>query len=129
MRGRTKDLLFLTFLALVFTAGLTFASIELPSLVDAYLGKSVASPDVATGLNELSNYKTDLYLDYFHLRPVGYISLALIVVLIIVGFATEIGLIPIYSTTRREALEEHGEAGSVKMTHRFEHQRFRRYGR
>lgn len=89
MRGRTKDLLFLTFLALVFTAGLTFASVELPRLADAYLGKTVASPDVATGLNELSDYKTDLYLDYFHLRLVGYVSLALIIVLIIVGFATE----------------------------------------
>jgi hypothetical protein len=48
---------------------------------------------------------------------------------LMVGFATEMGLIPVYSTTRREALEEHGDDGSVKMTHRFEHQRFRRYGK
>lgn len=39
------------------------------------------------------------------------------------------GLIPVCSTTRREAMEEHGDDGSVNMTHRFEHQRFRRYGR
>ncbi len=48
---------------------------------------------------------------------------------LMVKFATEMGLVPIYSTTKREALEEHGDDGSVKMTHRFEHHRFRRYGR
>jgi hypothetical protein len=44
-------------------------------------------------------------------------------------FALEEGLVPIYSTTRREAIEEHQPDGSVRMTHRFRHVRFRGYGR
>ena len=47
---------------------------------------------------------------------------------IMVSFACEKGLIPVYSTTRREAEEEYDEKGIIKMTHRFQHQIFRRYG-
>ncbi|MBU0698718.1 MAG: hypothetical protein KKE59_04750 [Proteobacteria bacterium] len=47
---------------------------------------------------------------------------------IMVNFAFEIGLIPIYSTTLREALEEHKDDGSVKLIHQFNHQIFRKYG-
>ena len=46
---------------------------------------------------------------------------------IMVSFAFEIGLIPLYSTTLREAVEEHGEDGTVKMVHHFKHRMFRRY--
>jgi len=48
---------------------------------------------------------------------------------IMVNVAMEQGLIPIYSTTQREALEEHGEDGTVKIIHQFRHRIFRRYGR
>ena len=47
---------------------------------------------------------------------------------IVVQFAFEKGLLPIYSTTRREAIEEYGSDGAVKMVHQFKHQIFRRYG-
>ncbi len=47
---------------------------------------------------------------------------------LMVGFAFKHGLIPIYSTTEREAVEEHGEDGSVSLTHRFQHRIFRKYG-
>jgi hypothetical protein len=47
---------------------------------------------------------------------------------IMVNFAFEIGLIPIYSTTLREAVEEHKDDGSVKLVHQFNHQIFRKYG-
>jgi len=89
MKNKFKHLAFLTLLALVFTIGLTFASVELPRLVDALLAKTIDTPDVATGLNELSDYKTDLYLRSTHLRPIGYGCLALILILIVIGFATE----------------------------------------
>ena len=46
---------------------------------------------------------------------------------LMVNFALERGLVPVYSTTKREATEEYGEDGSIRMTHRFEHQMFRRY--
>ncbi|MEA1947029.1 MAG: CRISPR-associated protein Csx20 [Thermodesulfobacteriota bacterium] len=47
---------------------------------------------------------------------------------IIVQFAFEKGLIPIYSTSRREAVEEHNDEGTVKLTHNFKHVMFRKYG-
>lgn len=47
---------------------------------------------------------------------------------LMVGFAVGRGLIPIYATTSRQAVEEHLADGSVKMVHRFRHQMFRRYG-
>jgi len=48
---------------------------------------------------------------------------------LMVRFALENGLVPVYSTTFREAEEEYGEDGSVRLVHRFEHRIFRRYGR
>ena len=45
-----------------------------------------------------------------------------------VNFALEQGLIPVYSTTEREAVEEHGDNGTIKLTHQFKHHIFRRYG-
>lgn len=46
---------------------------------------------------------------------------------IMVNFAFEISLIPIYSTTEREAVEEHKEDGTVNLSHQFRHRIFRRY--
>ena len=50
MRTNTQSLFFLTALALVFTAGLTFASIELPRLLDAFLGENIDTVDAAAYL-------------------------------------------------------------------------------
>lgn len=47
---------------------------------------------------------------------------------LMVKFAFERGLIPVYSTTERLAEEEHGPAGSVKLVHNFRHVRYRKYG-
>ena len=47
---------------------------------------------------------------------------------LMVRFAFERSLVPIYSTTRRDALEQHKPDGAVMLTHRFQHVRFRRYG-
>jgi hypothetical protein len=46
---------------------------------------------------------------------------------LMVDFAFEKELIPIYSTTDREATEELQPDGSMKLTHRFQHNRFRKY--
>jgi hypothetical protein len=48
---------------------------------------------------------------------------------LMVNFALEKGLIPIYSTTRRSVEEERLSDGSVKLVRRFRHERFRIYGR
>ncbi len=46
---------------------------------------------------------------------------------IMVNFALEKRLIPVYSTSRREAMEEQQPDGSVKLIHHFEHRMFRKY--
>jgi HEAT repeat protein/protein-S-isoprenylcysteine O-methyltransferase Ste14 len=89
MKTGIKHFSFLALLAVIFTIGLTFASIEVPRLLDTFLAKNVDTPDVATGLDEMSGYRTDLYLRYFHLRWVGTICLAAVVIMIAVGFITE----------------------------------------
>jgi len=86
----------LTLLALIFTIGLTFASIELPRLVDSFLGRNIGTPDVATVSRDrdywdpesIGEFKTELYLQTYHLRLIGYSCLALIIILIAVGFIT-----------------------------------------
>jgi len=47
---------------------------------------------------------------------------------IMVKFAFKIGLVPIYSTTTREAVEERGDDGTIKLVHCVKHQKFRQYG-
>lgn len=47
---------------------------------------------------------------------------------LMVRFALAAGLVPVYSTTRRAAAEELQPDGSVRLIHRFQHVRFRRYG-
>jgi hypothetical protein len=47
---------------------------------------------------------------------------------LMVKFAFERGLIPVYSTTKRVAYEEHESDGRVRLVHNFRHVRFRRYG-
>ena len=44
-------------------------------------------------------------------------------------FAFEKGFHPIYATTKREATEETQPDGSIRLTHRFRHVRFRWYGK
>jgi hypothetical protein len=47
---------------------------------------------------------------------------------LMVLFAFEKGLIPVYSTTSREAIEKLAADGSVSLTHTFRHVRFRKFG-
>lgn len=45
-----------------------------------------------------------------------------------VGHAFDRGLVPVYSTTDREAKEEYGKDGTIRTIHLFRHKQFRRYG-
>jgi len=47
---------------------------------------------------------------------------------LMVAFAFDEELVPIYSTTYRKAIEEDKNDGSVEITHNFHHRIFRRYG-
>lgn len=46
---------------------------------------------------------------------------------IMVDFAFKIGLVPIYSTTKREAVEQQDNNGAIKLVHHFQHRIFRKY--
>lgn len=47
---------------------------------------------------------------------------------LMVTFAFSKELVPVYSTTSREALENHYPDGTVEVSHKFKHRLFRRYG-
>jgi hypothetical protein len=48
---------------------------------------------------------------------------------LMVCFAFESGLVPVYATTERQATEELLEDGTIRLVHTFRHRRFRQYGR
>ena len=80
--------LFLIVLALVFSAGLIFASIELPELVDQQIKESVNFPGYDHTASDLNISRTVMYIHHFHLRAFGYIGLGIIITLIVMGFST-----------------------------------------
>lgn len=47
---------------------------------------------------------------------------------LLVNFTFKRGLVPVYSTTQRQATEERQPDGSLQLSHRFLHKRFREYG-
>ncbi|MHC4236285.1 MAG: methyltransferase family protein, partial [Planctomycetota bacterium] len=79
---------FLVLLAAVFTIGLTFATVELPYLIDEVLQNNITTPGLDSHADEMSRLKTELFISHFHLRLIGYACFALLVLAIIVGFAT-----------------------------------------
>jgi hypothetical protein len=48
---------------------------------------------------------------------------------LMVKFAFDSGLVPVYATTKRVASETLQPNGAVVLTHQFKHLRFRRYGK
>ncbi len=75
-------------LALVFSIGLTFASVELPRLLHSALVKATPALEGDSHANETAVYRTELFLDHYHFRVVGYVCFGLMVLLIVAGFAT-----------------------------------------
>jgi hypothetical protein len=47
---------------------------------------------------------------------------------IMVNHAFKLGLVPVYSTTERQAEQTIAADGAVQLIHHFRHRRFRRYG-
>ena len=96
MKTTGMQVLLISLLAVIFTVGLTFVSVELPRLTDTWLQKAFHFPSVVTTdsdnvqrdpLHE-SSVKTALYMDHYHLRIIGYACLGLIVLLIAAGYIT-----------------------------------------
>jgi len=88
MNKNTLQFILLTLLALVFSIALMFAFIELPRLLDSLLQSNVGFPGFDHGAGEQEAYKTDLYISSLHLRWIGYGSLFIIVIFIVLGFTT-----------------------------------------
>lgn len=86
MSHRTSHTIFLVALTVVFTAGLTFASLELPYLVDKGLMGVIRTPGFDSEVDQISQFKTELFIDHYGLRVIGYACFALTVGLIILGY-------------------------------------------
>ena len=86
---RKLNALFLPALAIIFTVGLTFASIELPKLADQIFHENFRYVNVQTGGGDLNSIKTELFIEHFNLRILGYVCLFIILLLILIGFITE----------------------------------------
>ena len=81
--------LLLTILAIIFTVALTFASIELPKITDDIIHDRMSFVNVYTGGGEYQELKTEYFISYYNIRTIGYIALAVIIAMIIIGFITE----------------------------------------
>jgi protein-S-isoprenylcysteine O-methyltransferase Ste14 len=88
MKTRILNSAGLLLLAIIFSTGLIFAFIELPKLLDNYLENRVGFPQFDQGLGDMNALKTEMFIQGLHLRWIGYGSLALILFLIILGYAS-----------------------------------------
>jgi protein-S-isoprenylcysteine O-methyltransferase Ste14 len=88
MNRQFQQTAFLLLLALVFTVGLTFVTVELPYVVDDILKNTLTTPNIDSHANETSVLKTELFISHFKLRLIGYVCFALMLLAIAVGFAT-----------------------------------------
>jgi hypothetical protein len=80
--------IYLTVLALIFSIGLTFASVELPRLLHSALIKATPALEGDSHADETTVYRTELLMDHYHLRLIGYACFGLMVILIVAGFAS-----------------------------------------
>jgi len=76
-------------LAIIFSAALMFAFVELPVLLDTALAEKIEFPGLDHGRDTISAYKTDIYISALNLRWIGYTCLALVIIFIIIGFITK----------------------------------------
>jgi len=85
-RGWTSGL-FLTLLAVVFSIGLTFASVEMPGMLHGALVGALPSLEGDSHSDDAALQRTELFMRHYHLRAVGYLCFGLMVMLIVVGSA------------------------------------------
>ena len=76
-------------LTVVFTVGLTFATVELPHLVDGFLQGAIRTPGGDSHADVVARLKTELFMAHYHIRTVGYLAFFVLLGLIVLGFSTE----------------------------------------
>ena len=89
MKESVSRSVFLLVLAVVFTIGLTFATVELPHQVDQLLQRTVVTPGGDSHADAVARLKTELFMAHYHVKAIGYVGFSLLVVLIVVGFSTK----------------------------------------
>jgi len=80
--------LLLMLLAVIFSLGLTFASMEGPDLLNKALYGTVPALDGDSHADESAVTRTELFISHYHLRVIGYICFGLMILLIAAGFIT-----------------------------------------
>lgn len=80
--------LLLILLAVIFSIGLTFASMEGPELLNKALYGTVPALDVDSQADESAVARTELFINHYHLRLIGYVCFGLMIALIAAGFIT-----------------------------------------
>jgi len=83
-KPKIRTMLSLTLLALVFTVALTFATVELPRILTMLFVQAGWIPDVNPGM------EPEIVEEFMKIaRPIGYVCLAAIAILITAGFMTK----------------------------------------
>ena len=83
---KTKTFLFA--IAILFSTGLIFATLQLPYLLDNWIQDSFKFPGFDQASSTLQMSKAELYFQHLHIKAIGFISLIIIFLLIIVGLIT-----------------------------------------
>lgn len=66
-----------------------FAFIELPQLINSFLEQSIGFPGFDQGGGETAAFKTEIFINALYLRWIGYISIIIICLFILLGFITK----------------------------------------
>jgi len=80
--------LLLMLLAVIFSIGLTSASVELPGLLNKALYGTIPALEGDSHADESAVTRTELFINHYHLRLIGYICFGLMLLLIAAGFIT-----------------------------------------
>lgn len=86
--GGIPRALLIGFLSLVFTAGLTFITLEAPYRIDRAMQGSIPTPGFDSFAGEFDVLKTELFISHYRLREIGYAFFGAMVLLIAAGFVT-----------------------------------------
>ena len=78
----------LSTLAVISAIALTYASVELPVLLNSFLQNIIDFPGYDSS-HQMYRNETTSFVDSYYIRIIGYSCLAIIVVLIVIGFLTK----------------------------------------